>query len=323
MFPLLSTPSEPPMIVAAGGQKLRAFRADREGGEITWETNLDATICSAPARGEKIGRIFFGTADNQFHALDAHGRERWKFAAGGKVVTQSVVTDDVMVIFGCDDGQVYGLNAETGSIKWKFGAFASATSAPGIAAGLLIVGSTDGLVYALEPQTGEKKWSYKATASIHAPIVGAGELIYLATKAGEIVALDSKTGDTRWTNSFGGSAEAAMALGKENLFVVEGGQVTAISLQTGSQLWQTPAEEYVGAPLLAENTLVVARRSGTVRRLDFAGSIREEWKASKKEGQSAASFTFGPVTGGGALWLADDEGGMWRLAPVVSKSDSK
>ena len=134
-----------------------------------------------------MSRIYFGTADNHFHALDAHGRRRWSFAAGGNVVTRPVVANEV-VVFGCDDHQVYGLNAETGAAKWKFGATASATSAPAITAGWVVIGSTDGSAYALDPQTGEKKWSYEGTNPgtnlVYAPILGAEDLVYLATSGG-------------------------------------------------------------------------------------------------------------------------------------------
>jgi outer membrane protein assembly factor BamB len=181
-----------------------------------------------------------------------------------------------------------------------------------------VIGSTDGSAHALDPQTGEKKWSYEGTNPgtnlIYAPILGAGDLVYLTTSGGEVVALDSKTGDTRWTAKLGGATETAMAVGSDQLFVVEGGSVRGLDLASGKLMWQTAAEEYIGAPLVFDNSLMIARRQGAVRRLDFSGAVREEWTvASSDSKDGAVGFRFGPAAGGGALWLSDEKGAIWRL----------
>jgi outer membrane protein assembly factor BamB/predicted Ser/Thr protein kinase len=307
-FPLLWAPSEPPVIIASRGPKLTAFWTD--GGKIVWESNFDAAVCSAPVRGEKISRIYVGTSDQQFHALDAHGRRRWSFATAGPVSTPPAVADDVVTV-GCSEGQVYGANAETGAILWTFGATATAVSVPGAAPALIVIGSSAGSAYALDPHTGKKQWSYQGTGAIYAPILAADELVYLATSGGEVVAVDAKTGDTRWTAKFGALADKAMAVGKEQLLVAESGRITALALPSGKQVWQTPAEDYFGPPVLAGESIIVARRNGTVRRLDFTGAMREEWNS----GEAPVRFSSGPVAGGGAIWLTDDQGAIWRLGP--------
>ena len=82
-------------------------------------------------------------------------------------------------------------------------------------------------------------------------------------------------------------------------------------------MWQTAVEEYIGAPLVFDNSLMIARRQGAVRRLDFSGSVREGWAVANSDAKDAAvAFRFGPVDGGGALWLSDEKGAIWRLGPV-------
>jgi outer membrane protein assembly factor BamB/predicted Ser/Thr protein kinase len=315
-FPLLWTPSEPPMIVIAKGRTLAAYSAGPGGGNLVWQSNLDAEISSAPVRGEKFSRIFVGTADKQFHALDAHGRRRWSFAPSGKVVTPPGITDQ-LVLVGGEDGQIFAVDTERGESKWGFGARASAISTPNTTADIIVIGSVEGSAFAIDPKEGQKKWSYHGTSPILPPILGAGDLVYLATDS-EIVALDANTGDTRWAVATD-ATDGVIALGKEHLYVVGSARVTALTLPSGMQLWQTPAEDYVGAPVVVRDSLFVARRTGTVRRLDLAGATREQWKASVSPTDDPARFSFGPISGGGALWLLDDQGRIWRLGPATPR----
>jgi outer membrane protein assembly factor BamB len=177
-----------------------------------------------------------------------------------------------------------------------------------------VIGSTNGFAYALDPQTGEKKWTYEGTHSILSPILGAGDAVYLATSGGEVVALDLKTGDTRWTAKLDGTTNTAMAIGREQLVVVAGGRVSALDLVSGKFMWQTESEEYIGTPLVYDNSLMIARHEGTVRRLDFTGLCRAEWKmGSGDQKDKKVSFRFGPTAGEGALWLSDEKGAIWRL----------
>ena len=97
----------------------------------------------------------------------------------------------------------------------------------------------------------------------------------------------------------------------------------SLDLASGKLIWQTAVEEYIGAPLVFDNSLMIARRHGAVRRLDFSGPVREEWTAANSDSKDAAvAFRFGPVEGGGALWLLDEKGAIWRLGPSVREANN-
>ena len=54
------------------------------------------------------------------------------------------------MVFGSFDGNVYGLDAKTGSEQWRFRARNDVFSSPVIGDGVVYIGSDDGHVYALE-----------------------------------------------------------------------------------------------------------------------------------------------------------------------------
>jgi len=66
------------------------------------------------------GRLFYGSsADDSLRCLDATtGKEQWSFIAGGPIRLAPTVTNNT-VLFGCDDGAVYCLDARSGAFRWK------------------------------------------------------------------------------------------------------------------------------------------------------------------------------------------------------------
>ncbi|MBM4032326.1 MAG: hypothetical protein FJ291_11120 [Planctomycetes bacterium] len=117
---------------------------------------------------------------HRIEALDAAtGAKKWSFTAGGRVVTPPTLYGG-LCLFGCRDGWVYALRADTGRLAWRFlaapyerniVAFSQVESSWPLLGSLLI---HDGLaiavagyhpmanggihVWALDPHTGAIKW---------------------------------------------------------------------------------------------------------------------------------------------------------------------
>ena len=56
------------------------------------------------------------------------------------------------------DGNLYALDAVTGSLKWTFPALGPVRSAPLLAGGLLMVIDKDGQMFGLDPASGKAAW---------------------------------------------------------------------------------------------------------------------------------------------------------------------
>jgi len=103
-------------------------------------------------RGDAVhsGR-YAGPAPRQFH------RVKWKFPTGDRVISSPVFKDNV-IYFGGDDGNVYAVNAVTGSQIWKRATNGPAPATPAVADGTVYIGSYDGKFYALDAKTGALRW---------------------------------------------------------------------------------------------------------------------------------------------------------------------
>jgi outer membrane protein assembly factor BamB len=85
-----------------------------------WTARLGGTL-TQPVIAD--GKVFVASSDaRKAIALDAEsGKVRWEFIAGGRVDSPPTWHDGI-VVFGCRDGCVYSLCAETGALVWRFNA---------------------------------------------------------------------------------------------------------------------------------------------------------------------------------------------------------
>jgi len=80
----------------------------------------------------------------------AHGVQvRWQFATGSYVDSSPAVVDGV-VYAGGSDGNIYALDAATGTERWRFAIGVELRFSPAVVNGVVYVGGSDGNVYALE-----------------------------------------------------------------------------------------------------------------------------------------------------------------------------
>ena len=146
--------------------------------------------------------VFFGSsADDKVYALDARtGRQRWKFFTEGPIRLAPFISDD-KVYAASDDGYVYCLSANDGSLIWKRKGTDGERLIPGngriismwpIRTGLLI---DNGILYfaaglfpnqgtflsALSAEDGSVKWNRKVDISPQGYLLASDERLYVPT----------------------------------------------------------------------------------------------------------------------------------------------
>ena len=226
---------------------------------------------------------------------------RWRFASPDpnffhRVPKSFPATDGKRVYFGSDGGTFWCLNANDGSLAWKFEVNArghkNLWSSPAIHAGKVYFGSYDGNVYCLDAETGREEWRFTG-----------------ADWVGSSPALAPELG--------------LLFIGLE--FAVEGrrGSIAALRLDTGEKVWEHMTKRYTHASpaYWPERQLVACgsndnemflfdARSGALRwRLETQGSIRHAPAFDVKRGHL--------VTGcaDGLIYIIDVETGreVWSV----------
>ena len=100
------------------------------------------------------GKVFAGRTYNKGGKMVAlntkNGKLIWQKIYSGRCLSDpSIAAKSGIVVFGCHDGNVYGLDCATGDEKWKFKTGGVVLSSPWIGDGVVYIASHDGFVYAL------------------------------------------------------------------------------------------------------------------------------------------------------------------------------
>ena len=75
------------------------------------------------------------------HCIDRQtGENVWVFQTRAQVNSSPVVVGD-RVLFGSNDGNIYGLALQTGEERWRFRAGSDVTASPAVGSGRLVIGA--------------------------------------------------------------------------------------------------------------------------------------------------------------------------------------
>lgn len=142
---------------------------------------------------------------------DSNGPEvgcvKWQFDANGTVSASVTVGFDGRVHIGCEDGNVYTLDAN-GVLLWSYDANSPLLSSPTIGPdGTIYVGSESGILYAVDVN-GSLRWTHLTNGPIYSsPAVSAdGNNIYVCSQDGILYALETN-GSELWNFEMDGPAE--------------------------------------------------------------------------------------------------------------------
>jgi outer membrane protein assembly factor BamB len=152
------------------------------------------------------GRLFIGTLDGTFVALDAQrGTELWRAQTGDAILGTAAVMGNLVYV-GSQDGLVHAYDTGTGAQQWTRATGGGIWAAPLIVNTTVAIGSRDGVFYALDAATGAIRWSFSAGAPItmSAAYSARQHLIYIGAEDSRAFALDGDTGTLRWQKQLAG-----------------------------------------------------------------------------------------------------------------------
>ena len=120
-------------------------------GMRAWEQLLDGVTEASPAVA--YGLVYIPTNKNAYALNSTDGVAKWTFPLISEGSISSPCVADGKVFFGQDNGNIYALDAYSGSLIWECRTGGAIQSSPAISNGLLFVGSNDGYLYAIGRQS--------------------------------------------------------------------------------------------------------------------------------------------------------------------------
>ena len=154
-------------VVAITLADARVVALNDRTGEVMWQRSLPGTL-SAPATGRD--RVFVGSTNNFFYALDAEsGEERWRWRTGGDVIGAAAAGE--RVYFVSLDNVLRAVNRDNGNQLWK-AAIPSRAAAPPIAFDdVVVVSGVAPRVDAYDGRTGAALGTFTALTDLEGPPV--------------------------------------------------------------------------------------------------------------------------------------------------------
>ena len=318
--PIVTSPAVADGVVYIGAMDGHLYAIDQETGKEKWNFKSRMPIASSPAI--VAGTLYFASSAGSLVAMDIKtGQPRWvfpfeyerKFEAknlhglpsaaqtipdGWDIFTSSPAVGGGKVFFGSGDGNVYAVDAQSGTLQWKFATKDVVHSSPAFVNNTVYIGSWDSYLYAIDADTGQAKWSFKTGEddAIHnqvgfqgSPAVVDGT-VYIGCRDAHVYAVDAATGRKKWDYPTSKSWVIGTPAVRDGLVYVgtsDSSRFMGLDARTGRLRFDFKAGAYIfSSAALAGDLAYVGSHNGKLYAID-AKTGKQAWEfqteASKKD----------------------------------------
>ncbi|MBI5947538.1 MAG: PQQ-binding-like beta-propeller repeat protein [Chloroflexi bacterium] len=303
-----------------------AWHADTtEGYTLVAAGDLGVFVAAGPAYDDDEGPRFVESLD------PANGTQRWRRDTACAPYQPTVVGE--LVVFPCNDGVIYALEARTGNERWRADTGGAPFSVV-VAGDLLIAGDMDaeyyglgdfsglgqfdriaaGRLYAIDSRTGAERWRRETGMDIAFVSVDGNDVFvaaYDVSGAGMVLALAAATGTERWRQPADGVSSPA-AIGTDAIFVSTSAGLVALDRRNGTVRWRVDAAAIF--PIIVGG-IVVGRDTNVIVGFD-ARTGAEKWHQEYCDCQYfATSVGSAVVVTGGGIGILDPVTGTTAWSP--------
>ncbi|MCD6468357.1 MAG: PQQ-binding-like beta-propeller repeat protein, partial [Thermoplasmata archaeon] len=248
-------------VYVGGGLYNTYLNALYQDGTIKWQFEVEETadaVFSSPAI-DKDGTIYFGVVGpgwnlGRVYAVYPNGTEKWYYDTGFWVYDSPAINNGTVYI-DSNDGYLYALYTNNGTLKWRYRAVGDVYSAPTIGDdGTIYVGSTNGYLYAINPN-GTLKWRYPTgRLGGSSPSLAKNETIYVGSNPGYIYAINPD-GTLKWKYKTGDDVLSSPAIDKNGIIYVGSTDRTFYALNpNGTLRWKYSTSSYItSSPAIGED----------------------------------------------------------------------
>jgi len=282
-----------------------------------------AAIISPASLGDSIyaastnGRVMRIAADT--------GKRIWQVVLKKEKITAGVSVGDGLVLLATDQGVVYALNQEDGSVSWQVRLSSEILASPVIGSDIVVARTGDGKVYGLSPFDGEIQWTIsrqlpKLTLRGESkPLITQGA-VFAGFSDGTLAAIEASNGRALWdfpisfprgTNEIDRLADVdTTPLLVGDFIYVSSYQKITHALNIKKQLieWSVDISSY--HPLAYDAAyLYISDRQGVVHQIDRSNGDRP-WS---QDGLRLFS-TSAPISVGPYVVVGDGKGSVYVMA---------
>lgn len=229
------------IFVALANEEESFLDYNLEHGAVEWSDKLGA-IESSPLLIDQ--RFYIASLQGKVTCVDKNnGSMPWIYTVPqskkGNLIHSSPASDGNILVFGCDNGNVYALDIRNGNLKWMAATNGSVLASPSVNDGKVFVGSLDNTFYAFDLETGKEVWRRPLGAKIYSSQAVDDHHVFVGTVGRILYCLKKENGEVVWTYVANGAFNSApLVAGK----VVYAGCIDknlyAFDTDSGKLLWQ-------------------------------------------------------------------------------------
>jgi hypothetical protein len=186
-----------------------------------------------------------------------------------------------LLVVGNSDGIVFGLDAQTGSERWRFETAGAAlnsadfgfdrrqiSASPVLSEGVVYIGSRDASLYALDASDGALLWAFDEDSAwiITTAAVTEDRVFSARSSSGNIRAIDRNTGREIWRVEAGAYVYSSPTVAGSTLYIGQGdGDFVALDVESGAERWVYRAGAAIySTPVVHDDRVYVGSDDGFV-----------------------------------------------------------
>lgn len=242
----------------------------------------------------------------------------WKFIAD--LATNNPSSPSVVdgVVYFCSGGRLYALNADTGTMRWRYPAeeslSATIKSSPVVGDDLVYFGAGDGKLYAVTKNDGNLAWIFATKGIMSSSPVLVDGVVYVGSSDDHLYAVNALSPELEWGGGFRTRDDVASspAVADGIVYFVSNDMILyAAETLTGRLKWQIRIGNWSSAatPVISDNTLYIA--CGNTIQSFQAKSGRLKWAV-----KFSSDITTVPAVANGSIYLACKNGKAYALTSV-------
>ncbi|MFO7681659.1 MAG: PQQ-binding-like beta-propeller repeat protein [Chloroflexota bacterium] len=250
--------------------------SDPPGAPSDW-INADVATDKIIAPPLQVGdRVFVATADGQLLALDsATGELLWDQPFSAEYGFWGSLAFADGVVYAADlDGNVYGVEAESGVENGRWKTDASFPGGLTLDGDTIFAGGLDNRVRALDRTSpGSELWMFEAANGVWGAPTAVDEFVFFGDMTGNVYAVAGDTGALLWQQAVSGPIVTSPVVVDGVLYIASEGdpenrtptwQLTAFNSADGAQLWQQspPAGIYTTPVVVGDLVVGVMHGAG-------------------------------------------------------------
>lgn len=259
------------------------------------------------------GTCYFASGDKVFAVDLDTGTLKWKYPAvnnlGGPVKGMPAVYNG-KVYFGSGDGNLYCINAETGTFEWAYPTRGSVRCSPIILDGVVYFGSDDNSIYAVQAESGDAAWKqFTARDDFGLGIAIGSGMIVGACMDGIIYGINASSGSMRWPPQRLPMAPTdASPVFADNVAVMAVGMtMKGYTARSGQERWMVNLEAEVAAtPAVNGSDIYVPCKDKKIYAYEIKGrQAVKKWTAPADFGNTIVSS---PTVAGDMMFVTGNRG---------------